>query len=153
MKTETTNTTAKHLSATEKVELSQKIMQLSKEEIQKNGINEKLANITIDGLPVSLNVMAVSSSVARDALDFYETTKDGDQDEYLRWFISTTIQLMTNEFLKKRKPCVIRSYWNFFMIFSENLHHGMTSVEIADMLEIECNENLIRKAAEIYDLI
>ena len=153
MTTETTNITAKHLSATEKVELSQKIMQLSKEEIQKNETNEKLVNITMDGLPASLNVMVVSSSVAKDAFDFYEASKDGNPDEYLKWFISTTIQLMTNEFLKKRKPCVIRSYWNFFMIFSENLHHGMTPMEIADMLEIECNENLIRKAADIYDLI
>ena len=146
------NLSTVNLSASDKILLSQKIMLMAKELIQKNHTNEKLADITIDGLPAGVNVMVVASSLGRDAYDYYEK-EDGDLDLYLRWFIDSTIKLMTAEFLKQRKPYVIKSYPNLFTIFYENIHHGMTPEGIADMLGIECNETLIRKAAKIYDLI
>lgn len=146
------NLSTVNLSPYDKIHVTQKIMLMAKEEIQKNNTNEKLADISIDGLPAGVNVMVVASSLGRDAYDFYEK-EDGDLDLYLRWFIDSTIKVMTAEFLKQRKPYVIKSYPNLFTIFYENIHHGMSPEEIADMLGIECNEALIRKAAKIYDLI
>ena len=147
----TVNNTS-NVSAAEKIRISQIISKTAMDIARKMRINETLSSVQIGGLPASVNIVAVSSSLARDAYDFY-CTEDGDSNVYISWFISSAISMMTDEYLRKRKPCIIQSYWNFFSLLNDEIKSGLSSEEIAAKYNIENNESLIKKAGKISELI
>ena len=144
--------TTSNMSAAERIRISQMIMTMVKSQIREMDINQRLASVSVDGLPAALNIMAATSALARDSYDFY-SPEDGDPNRYLTWFIKSSLTIMTNEYLNKTKPFVISSCWNFFHLFAHELDHGKSVEEIASSLGIECDAAMIKKAAEISKLI
>ena len=145
-------TTTSNMSAAERIRISQMIMTMVRSQIREMDINQRLASVSVDGLPAALNIMAATSALARDSYDFY-SQEDGDPNRYLTWFIKSSLTIMTNEYLNKTKPFVISSCWNFFHLFAHELDHGKSVEEIASSLGIECDAAMIKKAAEISKLI
>ena len=145
-------TTTSNMSAAERIRISQMIMTMVRSQIREMDINQRLASVSVDGLPAALNIMAATSALARDSYDFY-SPEDGDPTRYLTWFIKSSLTIMTNEYLNKTKPFVISSCWNFFHLFAHELDHGKSVEEIASSLGIECDAAMIKKAAEINKLI